>query len=51
VLEAEREALLDARARGAYPSRILLRAQALLDFEEARLQQLDTGGRDESGHA
>jgi CPA1 family monovalent cation:H+ antiporter len=50
VLEAEREALLEARSRGAYPSRVLQRAQALLDLEEARLQQLDTGGRDESSH-
>ena len=47
VLEAERETLLDARSRGAYPSRILLRAQALLDLEEARLQQMDSGGREE----
>jgi len=45
VLAAERDVLLDARSRGAYPSRILQRAQALLDLEEARLQQLDTGGR------
>lgn len=45
VLQAEREVLLDARSRGAYPSRILQRAQALLDLEEARLQQMDSGGR------
>jgi CPA1 family monovalent cation:H+ antiporter len=46
VLQAERAVLLEARSRGAYPSRILTRAQALLDLEEARLQQMDTGGRD-----
>jgi CPA1 family monovalent cation:H+ antiporter len=45
VLAAERDVLLEARARGAYPSRIVQRAQALLDLEEARLEQLDTGGR------
>jgi len=44
VLAAERVTLLDARSRGAYPSRILLRAQTMLDVEEARLQQMDTGG-------
>ncbi|MBN9141340.1 MAG: sodium:proton antiporter [Micrococcales bacterium] len=47
VLIAERAVLLDARSRGAYPSRILQRAQSLLDLEEARLQQIDTGGRAE----
>jgi CPA1 family monovalent cation:H+ antiporter len=46
VLRAEREVLLDARSRGAYPSRILQRARALLDLEEARLEQMDSGGRD-----
>lgn len=45
VLQAERAVLLEARSRGSYPSRILTRAQALLDLEEARLQQIDTGGR------
>ncbi|PZQ91994.1 MAG: sodium:proton antiporter [Leifsonia xyli] len=45
VLAAERSVLLDARSRGTYPSRILQRAQTLLDLEEARLQQIDTGGR------
>ncbi|HWH26879.1 MAG TPA: sodium:proton antiporter [Pseudolysinimonas sp.] len=45
VLQAERVVLLEARSRGTYPSRILQRAQALLDLEEARLQQMDTGGR------
>ena len=47
VLAAERDVLLEARSRGAYPSRILQRAQSLLDLEEARLQQIDTGGRAE----
>ncbi len=45
VLQAERAVLLEARSLGSYPSRILTRAQALLDLEEARLQQMDTGGR------
>ncbi|NQX12415.1 sodium:proton antiporter [Microbacteriaceae bacterium VKM Ac-2855] len=38
IVDAERESLLDARARGAYPSRILGRAQAMLDLEETRLR-------------
>lgn len=46
VLDAERATLLEARSRGAYPSRILQRAQTLLDLEEARLSQADSGGRD-----
>jgi len=41
VLAAERDALLDARATGAYSSRILTRAQAMLDLEETRLAQID----------
>jgi CPA1 family monovalent cation:H+ antiporter len=41
VLKAERAALLDARSRGAYPSRILVRAQRMLDQDESRLQQTD----------
>lgn len=41
VLEAEREALLDARSAGTYASRILSRAQVLLDLEETRLEQID----------
>ncbi len=45
VIAAERAALLDARSRGAYPSRILQRAQVLIDLEEARLEQIDRGGR------
>jgi CPA1 family monovalent cation:H+ antiporter len=45
VLQAEREVLLEAHSRGSYPSRILTRAQALLDLEEARLEQMDTGGK------
>lgn len=38
VVVAEREKLLDARRRGAYPSRILAQAQAMLDLEETRLR-------------
>lgn len=45
VLQAERAVLLDAHSRGTYPSRILTRAQALLDLEESRLVQMDNGGR------
>lgn len=41
VLRAEREALLEARSAGRYPSRILTRAQSLLDLEETRLDQTD----------
>ena len=38
VVDAERQSLLDARGRGAYPSRILSQAQAMLDLEETRLR-------------
>jgi len=41
VLQAERAALLEARSQGTYPSRILTRAQSLLDLEETRLEQID----------
>jgi CPA1 family monovalent cation:H+ antiporter len=41
VLQAERAALLEARSSGTYPSRILSRAQAMLDLEETRLEQMD----------
>jgi monovalent cation/hydrogen antiporter len=41
VLQAERGALLEARASGAYASRILSRAQSMLDFEETRLEAID----------
>jgi NhaP-type Na+/H+ or K+/H+ antiporter len=37
VLEAEREALLEARSRGDYPSRVLTKAQGMLDFDESRM--------------
>jgi monovalent cation/hydrogen antiporter len=40
VLQAERAALLDARAAGTYSSRVMERAQHMLDLEEARLAQL-----------
>ncbi|MCX7522138.1 sodium:proton antiporter [Microbacterium sp. STN6] len=39
VLAAEREAVIEARSRGSYPSRVLTRAQNLLDAEEARVSQ------------
>ncbi|MCP2031737.1 CPA1 family monovalent cation:H+ antiporter [Okibacterium sp. HSC-33S16] len=41
VLEAERAALLDARATGSYSSRVMERAQNILDLEESRLAQLN----------
>jgi monovalent cation/hydrogen antiporter len=41
VLQAEREALLEARSSGAYASRILNRAQSMLDLEETRLEAID----------
>ena len=46
VLRAERAALLEARESGTYPSRVLIRAQAMLDLEETRLEQLDGPGGD-----
>ncbi|MBF4462181.1 MULTISPECIES: cation:proton antiporter [unclassified Rathayibacter] len=42
VLLSEREALLEARGRGVYSSRILRRAQSMLDAEEARLDLDDS---------
>ena len=44
VLQAERAALLEARSTGSYPSRVLSRAQAMLDLEETRLEQTDNPG-------
>ncbi|HEY8281419.1 MAG TPA: sodium:proton antiporter [Leifsonia sp.] len=41
VLDAERAALLEARSRGNYPSRVLSRAQVMLDFDESRMAQRD----------
>jgi CPA1 family monovalent cation:H+ antiporter len=43
VLQAERAALLEARSAGVYPSRVLIQAQSLLDLEETRLEQMDSG--------
>ncbi|MBG6239606.1 CPA1 family monovalent cation:H+ antiporter [Mycetocola sp. CAN_C7] len=43
VLQAERDALLDARATGSYSSRVMERAQSILDLEESRLVQFDQG--------
>lgn len=41
VFDAEMVALLTARADGRYPSRVLNRAQALIDLELTRLAQID----------
>lgn len=41
VLAAQREALVDARSSGQYPSRVLARAQTMLDLDENRLTQLE----------
>jgi CPA1 family monovalent cation:H+ antiporter len=41
VLRAERAALLEARSTGAYSSRVMERAQHMLDLEESRLAQLN----------
>jgi len=38
VVATERQKLLEARALGTYPSRILSQAQAMLDLEETRLR-------------
>ncbi|CAN5532724.1 sodium:proton antiporter [soil metagenome] len=43
VLQAERAALLEARSAGVYPSRVLIQAQSMLDLEETRLEQMDSG--------
>lgn len=43
VLEAERAALLDARATGSYSSHVLERAQHLLDLEEFHLNAQSDG--------
>ncbi len=44
VLRAAREALLEARSAGSYSSRILARAQTMLELEETRLEQFDDKG-------
>ena len=41
VIQAERDALIDAESAGRYPSRIIERAQGMLDFEETRLGVVD----------
>ena len=41
VMQAERDALLEAQSTGSYTSRVLSRAQAMLDFEETRLGAVD----------
>lgn len=44
VLQAERAAPLEARSGGVYSSRILRPAQSMLDTEETRLEQMESGG-------
>ncbi|WP_460775245.1 cation:proton antiporter [Microbacterium sp. GXF7504] len=44
IVAAEREKMLELRAEGAYPSRILAEAQAMLDTEETRLMRRPGGG-------
>ena len=39
VVAAERDRLLEIRAQGTYPSRVLAEAQSLLDLEETRLSR------------
>ncbi|UFS59913.1 cation:proton antiporter [Subtercola endophyticus] len=43
VMETERTALLEARSRGAYTSRVLTEAQAMLDLEDTRLRSRGPG--------
>ncbi|PPF71334.1 sodium:proton antiporter [Clavibacter michiganensis] len=44
ALDAEREALREARGAGEHPSRVLARAQRILDQEEARLGRRGDAG-------
>lgn len=44
IVAAEREKMLELRAAGVYPSRILAEAQTMLDAEETRLQRRSGGG-------
>ncbi|MDO9398746.1 MAG: sodium:proton antiporter [Herbiconiux sp.] len=44
VVNAERERLLELRAEGVYPSRVLAEAQSLLDLEETRLARRPGAG-------
>lgn len=44
AIQAQREALLEARANGSYTSRVLERAQTMLDLEDTRLEQLENPG-------
>ncbi|MDM4762881.1 cation:proton antiporter [Galbitalea sp. SE-J8] len=41
MIEAQREALLEARSEGTYPSRLIERAQAMLDLEQTRIEAAD----------
>lgn len=43
IVAAEREKMLELRAAGVYPSRILAEAQVMLDQEETRLQRRPGG--------
>jgi CPA1 family monovalent cation:H+ antiporter len=43
IVAAEREKMLELRASGVYPSRILAEAQVMLDQEETRLQRRPGG--------
>lgn len=43
IIAAEREKMLELRAAGTYPSRILAEAQVMLDQEETRLQRRPGG--------
>jgi len=43
IVAAEREKMLELRAAGTYPSRILAEAQVMLDQEETRLQRRPGG--------
>ena len=44
IVAAEREKMLELRAAGVYPSRILAEAQTMLDAEETRLQRRSGDG-------
>ena len=44
VIDAERAALISATADGSYSSRVITRAQTMLDLEATRLEQVDNPG-------
>lgn len=41
TIEAQRTALLEARSDGSYPSRLIERAQVVLDLEQTRIESAD----------